>query len=138
MRSFFHLFIVLVSVFAFAGCTKGYTSDGNAVYYQYWNEASGSMKVATLLDPKFFIIMQGEYAPDSDHVYCGPALIDNADPASFVVLKYGTYAKDKGHVYFGPVEIQDANVTTFEVVDEVNAKDKYWHYNGEHRTDSVK
>lgn len=85
----------VVSFLFLSGCSTGYRKDGNAVYYEYWNEGSGSHK--DKLD---------------------------ADPETFEVLKDDSYAKDKKRVFYNGDVIKGADAATFEALNEWYAKDK--------------
>lgn len=89
------LLIALV-ILTLTGCDPKYNNEGDAVYYEYWNEANGSHKDK----------------------------IEEADPKTFRILKFRRYAKDKKNVFYNGGVIAGADVSTFEAIDAYFARDK--------------
>lgn len=88
-------FIALLLI-AIVGCNS-YENDGNAVYYNSWNEGTGSNK----------------------------HLLNEVNPSKFHVLKFSSYAKDDRQVFYNGDSVKGADAKTFEALGDFFAHDKY-------------
>src|SRR5579872_6764948 len=97
LRKFFGIFAVVLLV----SCKREYTVEGNKVYYNYWNEGSGSQKW----------------------------LIDSADAKTFTGLKFDcdcdfTFGRDKRHLFIDGVPIRNIDPNSFRFVGHYIFRDK--------------
>jgi len=105
------------------GCSTGYEKEGNAVYYKYWNEGSGSHKERLNADSKTFKVLKDDkYAKDDKSVFYEGELIEDADAASFETLGEW-YAKDKYRGYYGKSPIKSSDGKRFKVIDSYYSTD---------------
>jgi hypothetical protein len=99
-------------------CSTGYENDGEAVYYQYWNEGSGSHKDKLDADPKTFIVLKNErYAKDKSHVFFDGQLITGADAQTFQLISEW-FAKDKFRGYRDHYPINSSRGLSFTTIDK--------------------
>jgi hypothetical protein len=118
------LFLGLLVAFLFlTGCSTGYENDGNAVYYKYWNEGSGSHKDKLDADPKTFKVLKDDsYAKDKQRVFYKGDIIEGADAATFEALDEW-YAKDKNKGYYGVHSVISSKGQDFRVIDAYYSTD---------------
>jgi hypothetical protein len=89
-----------------AGCTRKYTVEGNKVYFNYWNEGSGSNKwridsadATTFTEVKFDCNCDFTFGKDTRHLFIDGVPIENIDPNSFAFVGHYIF-KDKDSAYF--------------------------------------
>lgn len=119
----------MVSILDLDGNFGSFFKDAKFVYYQY----SPTHTEVISDDPKGFILLEGNYAKDTVHVYevfqigIGITILAEADSLTFIVLpaeKYQTrYAKDKDTVFYGTEVIPAADSGTFQTVQHVTGYD---------------
>jgi len=115
--------VIAILLVTFLGCSTGYKSDGDAVYYMHWNEGSGQHKNRLNADPKTFQILKyEEYAKDKQSVFYQGEKIIGADAASFEALA-DFYGRDKNFGWYGKDTIQGANGSTFQVINSYYSTD---------------
>jgi DKNYY family len=111
-------FILLV-----VSCSTGYHNDGNAVYFDHWNEGSGQHHDKIDADPKTFKILKYDnYAKDDRNVFYEGDIIRGADAASFEAIKE-FYARDKNKGYYSNEEVKNSRGRTFKVINEYYSTD---------------
>lgn len=93
----------VLSLLTLLGCSTGYKSERDGVYYEHWNEGSGQHKERI-----------------------------DANPETFRVLKFTPYAKDDKNVFYQGEIIAGADAPSFEAIDEWYAKDKNVGYSGKY------
>jgi hypothetical protein len=114
--------------FAFLGCSTGYKNEGDAVYYEHWNEGRGQHKNKLEANPKTFQILKyGTYAKDDKSVFYKGEKIMDADIKSFEAL-HKLYARDKNVGWYGRDSIQTSNGKTFKVVNSYYSTDENDYY----------
>jgi hypothetical protein len=120
----FKFFLYLAVSFLFLpGCSIGYQKDGNAVYYKYWNEGSGSHKNKLDADPVTFEVLKHDsYAKDKQKVFYKGDIIKGADATTFETLDEW-YASDKNKGYYGRDSIISSKGRTFQVIDDYYSTD---------------
>ncbi len=104
--------------FSFMACKTGYEKDNNAVYYNYWNEGSGSHKFKLQADPKTFHVLEGDkYAKDNRHVFFEGERIKGADALSFESISEW-FARDKNRGYRGKYPVISSSGASFKTIDD--------------------
>jgi hypothetical protein len=100
------LLVILAS-----SCSTGYINEGDAVYYENWNEGSGQNKRKIDANPKSFIGLHNKkYGKDDKFVFYEGEKIIGADAKTFELLNevigrdknYGWYEKDTINNSYGP------------------------------------
>jgi hypothetical protein len=93
-------FVLLIS------CKRQYSVEGNKVYFNYWNEASGSQKwLLDSADAKTFSALKFDcgcdfvFAKDKRHLFIDGIPIKNIDPNSFTFVGHYIF-RDKDSAYF--------------------------------------
>ncbi len=118
LNIFFGLFTL-----TFLGCSTGYQNEGDAVYYERWNEGSGQQKNKIDADPKTFQILSLDvYAKDDKSVFYRGEKMMGADAKTFEVLA-SPYARDKNVCWYGKDTILAAQGATFKVVNSYYSTD---------------
>lgn len=116
------------------GCKQGYEIDKNEVYYNYWNEGTGSHNILIKkADSRTFKSLNSFYAKDKNYAYYDGEIITASDSKTFQALA-DFYAKDDISAFYLNEKIKGADGKSFEVVnhgDEVYAKDNIdFYHNG--------
>lgn len=107
----------------FPGCSTGYKNEGDAVYYEHWNEGSGQHKNKIDADPNTFQILNFEtYAKDDKSVFYQGEKIIGADAKTFEALG-DFYAKDKNFGWYGKDTIKTSNGEAFKVINAYYSTD---------------
>jgi hypothetical protein len=110
-------------------CSTGYKNDGNAVYYEHWNEGSGQHEESIDANPETFKVLKFDrYAKDDKNVFYEGEIINGADAASFEAIEEW-YAKDKNVGYYGKSPIKNSNGKTFKSINayySTDGKDYYY------------
>jgi len=93
------------------------------VYYDDWNEGSGSHKKSLEADPETFTVLKHEkYAKDKNHVFYEGKIVKGADAATFESLD-DWYARDKDRGYYGGDAVRSSNGKTFKPIDAYYSTD---------------
>lgn len=108
--------LALITIIILTGCNS-HETNGDRVYYVYWNEARGKNK--TLIkgaDAETFKELEhSEYGIDKNYVYYKAAKLKYANPKTFTsILDY--YGKDNRYAYQGSRQIDGADGQTFVVI----------------------
>ncbi|MBS1604591.1 MAG: DKNYY domain-containing protein [Bacteroidetes bacterium] len=112
-----------VSFLFLSGCSTGYRKEGSVIYYEYWNEGSGSHKDRLDADPETFEVLKDDnYAKDKQKVFYNGGVIIGADAATFESLDE-RYARDKNRGYYGRDRILSSRGQTFRVIDDDYSSD---------------
>lgn len=105
------------------GCSTGYKNEGDAVYYEHWNEGSGQLKEKIEANPKTFQILKFDtYAKDDKTVFYKGGEIIGADAKTFEALG-DFYARDKNFGWYGDDTIKSSKGKTFKVINEYYSTD---------------
>lgn len=105
------------------GCSTGYKNEGDAVYYEHWNEGSGQHKEKIDANPKTFNILKFDtYAKDNKFVFYQGEKIIGADAKTFEALG-DYYARDKNFGWYGKDTIKNSNGRTFKVINAYYSTD---------------
>jgi hypothetical protein len=108
---------VLATIILLTGCSTGYENDGDAVYYKYWNEGSGSHRDRLDADPKTFTVLDSKrYAKDKSHAFFDGKIIEGADPATFNSVSEW-FAKDKNRGYRSQYPVMSSRGASFRTID---------------------
>jgi DKNYY family protein len=122
-KEILHNPIIAFFILTLAGCSPGYDNKGDAVYYKYWNEGTGSNADRIDANPKTFKILDfDKYAKDDRNVFYRGEKIDGADAASFEAIEE-FYGRDKNRGYYGMDPVKNSNGKTFEVINAYYSKD---------------
>ena len=122
MKTILNILFGLISLI-FLGCSTGYKNEGNAVYYEHWNEGSGQHKDKIDADPRTFQILNFDaYAKDDISVFYQGEKIIGADSKTFEALG-DYYAKDKNFGWYGKDTIKTAIGKTFKVINAYYSTD---------------
>jgi hypothetical protein len=117
------LIITIVFSFLFVSCSTGYENDGDAVYYEHWNEGSGQHKKILDANPKTFKVLEfNNYAKDDKFVFYQGVKIIGADAKTFEAIDE-FYAKDKNYGWYGSDIIKTSNGKTFKVINSYFSTD---------------
>jgi hypothetical protein len=117
------LIITIVFSFLFVSCSTGYENDGDAVYYEHWNEGSGQHKKILDANPKTFKVLEfSNYAKDDKFVFYQGVKIIGADAKTFEAIDE-FYAKDKNYGWYGSDTIKTSNGKTFKVINSYFSTD---------------
>ena len=110
---------------SFLSCSTGYKKEGNAVYYQRWNEGSGRHKDKLDADPKTFQVLKFDtYAKDNNSVFYQGEKIIGADAKTFEALG-DFYARDKNFGWYGKDTIKTSKGKTFKVINDYYSTDGF-------------
>ncbi|HTB52873.1 MAG TPA: DKNYY domain-containing protein [Ferruginibacter sp.] len=124
-----------------AGCSTGYKNEGNAVYWESWNEGDGSHKDRIDADPKTFEVLKfDKYAKDDKNVFYEGEKVEGADAATFESI-YEFYARDKNNGYYGKDTVKNSDGRTFKVINgyySTDGKDYFYMEDPLHMTDPKK
>ncbi len=104
-------------VMIFISACNNYEKDGDKVYYNSWNEGSGSHKYQ-LVDvdaAKFHVLYYDSYAKDDKFVFYNGLLIPGADAKTFEAIG-NYYAHDKFHGYYGGDSIKSSHGLSFRII----------------------
>ena len=127
MRTLLNILFGLLS-FVFLSCSTGYENDGDAVYYEYWNEGSGQVSKKINANPKTFQKLQFyTYAKDNESVFYQGYKIVGADAKTFEALGE-FYAKDKNFGWYKNDTIKTSEGKTFKVVNSYYSTDGHDYY----------
>ena len=107
----------------FWSCSTGYQNEGDAVYYEHWNEGSGQHKERIEADPKTFqVFMFDRYAKDNSSAFYKGEKIDGADAPSFEPVG-NNHARDKNRAWYGKDSILTALGASFNVINAYYSTD---------------
>ncbi len=121
LRNILFWLIVLI----FSNCSTGYNNEGNAVYYEYWNEGSGQHKDKINANPKTFKVLKfSNYAKDDKNVFYQGEQILGADALTFAALD-DLYARDKHNGYYGRDTVKTSHGATFRVINSYYSTDEF-------------
>jgi hypothetical protein len=147
-----NIFIILVAIFIFSGCTTKNVSNeqpGNTSQKTVNKQTESNKSKLNILDGEVFydtckqsgmdtntiVEINGGYLKDKNNVYwnhrigCDLLRLENVDVSSFEALNE-FFGKDKNNVYAGNKKVQGADPATFEITkipgipDWACAKDK--------------
>lgn len=128
------LFII---IFYLTGCNVGYEVKDGKVFYNTWNEGSGSLH--TLIrgaDSKTLTMLKHtSYAKDKNYAYYKGKIIKGADPETFEsILDY--YSKDFHYAFYQDKLLDNSDANSFEVMDgSPYSKDKSDYYYNAYKID---
>jgi hypothetical protein len=98
--------LAISAVVLLTSCKRQYTVEGNKVYFNYWNEGSGSQKwLIDSADAKTFSVLKFDcgcdfvFAKDKAHLFIDGEPIKNIDPNSFTFIGHYIF-RDKDSAYF--------------------------------------
>jgi hypothetical protein len=121
---------VLIISFFFVACNQGYKVDGHRVFYDHWNEGTGSHhELIFEADSRSFETLDHpNYAKDKNFAYYKGKIIRGADTRSFrSILDY--YAVDDYGAFYKDKKIKGADGKTFQVIEKgPYARDKFDYY----------
>lgn len=109
----------------FLSCSTGYKNEGNAVYYEHWNEGNGQHKSKLDANPKTFEIFEFDnYAKDDKSVFYQGKKIIGADAKTFEAIDE-FYAKDKNYGWYGSDTIKTSKGKSFKIINSYYSTDGY-------------
>ncbi len=121
---------LLIAISFLTSCNTGYEVKNDKVFYNDWNEGSGSHhSLIRGADSKTFKTMHhSSYAKDKNYAYFKGEIIKDADPETFEsVLDY--YAKDIHHGFYEDKLLENSDGNSFEVINRgPYSKDKSDYY----------
>ncbi len=110
-------YLICLSVILFS-CNTGYENDGEKVYYNYWNEGSGSHKVELDANPETFKILDHDrYAKDDKNVWFDGEIVKDADAETFESI-HEWYGRDKNSGFRTGAMVQGSQGKSFELIDK--------------------
>lgn len=116
---------ILFFFLIFLSCSTGYKNEGNAVYYEHWNEGSGQHKSKLDANPKTFEIFEFDnYAKDDKSVFYQGKKIIGADAKTFEAIDE-FYAKDKNYGWYGSDTIKTSKGKSFKIINSYYSTDGY-------------
>ena len=94
-----------------------YAHDIHAIYYETYPRP--------VTATSSFVVLNDEYAKDTNAVYCGGTILDQADPSTFQLIQgfENEYARDAQHVFIDCTAVAGLNPDTFTALDMFYSKD---------------
>jgi hypothetical protein len=117
--------LILIIVLTLSSCNK-YSVENDSVYYNSWNEGSGSHKNQLVgVNPKTFEILEYDnYAKDDKLVFYNGQIIKGVDALTFTALG-DIYAKDKNKGYYAGNSIESSKGKSFKIIDSYYSTDGF-------------
>lgn len=125
------LIVLLLIVFTFQSCDRGYQEIDGQWFYVTIDEGHGRREKPLTVDAATFqVLSNSDFAKDKDRVFLRGRVLEGVDAASFRLFPSGFYAMDRQKAYFVTLEVPDADIATFTEIKFPYAKDKNFIYCG--------